>query len=270
MSWKPIANLARWPLALCCFLPAYAQSTHWLQVSRLGGAKITESEADAILHEATMLLRMRDTPNDVAALVSLCREKRHSVNVTPGCEDVAYPADSKAGGQSPEHHDPIMDVDGPDVIWTEGDLNDAMKKEGYIKVVKEIFWCNGPPKKGTGHIAGCSRSKPQSVVVAREPARPDRLKLEAALWAHEYCHSKGVPPKVMPHRAETSALMRENVKAENRVINADECRAILEPHKTGSSNAHSRSRPCACVSRYPTTPRPGRSSGASAVTSERR
>ncbi|HXM40565.1 MAG TPA: hypothetical protein VN924_04895 [Bryobacteraceae bacterium] len=247
MSWKSIANVARWPLALCCLLPAYAQSTHWLQVSRLGGARITEREADAILREATVLLRMRDTASDFATLVSLCQQKLDSVIVMPGCDGGDRPTDSRAGGPSLGHRDPIIDDDGPADIFSRKDFEDAMKKRGYIKVVREIKWCGYEIQPGSlGHFLGCAAPNASSLIVVEpDQTRQDNLK-EAVVWAHEYCHSKG-----MPHREAQNALMKAVGDAKNRVVNGNECRAILRPHHASNPNAHSRTRPCSCVSSYP-------------------
>lgn len=219
---------------LCALLwgtPAIdAQSTHWLQVSRVTGIEISEADADRILREATILLRTRDSTDDVAALVSLCQEKRGSANSMPGC------LDSHSTAPDPQRRvDPIIEIQSPATISNQKQFTALMKTRGYIKVVLRIDWCEGRTLVGPGHFAGCSQVG--GIAVQRIPEDPP---LEAVVWAHEYGHSKG-----LDHREAPLALMNHLCKSKNRTIDLKECRAFLKPQRTGD-DAHSRIRPYDC------------------------
>jgi hypothetical protein len=211
-----------------------AQSTHYLTVSHTSGSQITELEASNILYEASLLLRMRDDPSDVAAPVTLCLENAKVASKILGCE----PKSNSTGAALP----PIISTDGPNLLATEEDFRKIAATPGYVKVVKDISFCGDQKPVGPGTIGGCFISAAHSFAVVRQVRPPAiQLKLEGVLWAHEYGHSKG-----LPHRDVPLALMNPWVAIPNRILTREECAAIMAPHLGQAPRARSVSLPYRC------------------------
>jgi len=138
-----------------CMVCIGCLKTHNLQVSRHNTTTLSNARADAILSNATTILKTNDGPGDVACNVNLVR----SGNIT------AF-------------------TTGNGIINSAANFNAVNSLPGNVKVVRQINWC------GTlaPNIIGCAPVPGTSLVVVRFTANQ-----EGVLWAHEFGHNKGLP-----------------------------------------------------------------------------
>jgi hypothetical protein len=251
------------PVILLTFLvaaSAHAQSTHWLAVSHFMDAPgISQDEADHILAGMSELFRMRYPRGGAAALVTFCLDRVSNAESRPGCTGGSKSAESRS--LKPRATNPIIQLPGSSTIFSQRDFNRIAKSKGYVKIVREIFWCEGQTLAGPGSFLGCSSDRPQSMAVTRLPAgypctddltdndpsvARDFLEpppCEVVVWAHEYVHTKAIRPHREP--PVPGALMNSKVSTRNHIFTEAECRAVLAPHKRNSF-ARTKSLPCAC------------------------
>ena len=125
-----------------------------LTVRRHITSSLTDAEADAILLNATTVLKTATVPGDVACCVEFDR-----------------------GG-------PVTTfTTGTGSINSGADFSAVIALPGYVKVVNTINWCGGL----IPGIIGCAPIPGNSFVVVRVTPI-----LEGILWAHEYGHTKGL------------------------------------------------------------------------------
>lgn len=100
--------------------------------------------------------------------------------------------------------------DAPQIIWDQTDLNTLNNTYAGVKVVKEIWACEGDGGDDWSYY-GCQ--KDDGIVVVRPD--PDS---EGILWLHEIGHFFG-----LEHRNQPLAVMNEVIESKNKNLNPDEC-----------------------------------------------
>ena len=136
-------------------------TVHQLRVSRYTNANLTNTEADQILADATLALRVIDGTGDVEANVLLVRDG-----------------------------DVTTFLQGNGAINSATDFSNINGLPGNVKVVNQINWCGGLAP----NVIGCAPVPGNSFVVVRYISFQ-----EGVLWAHEFGHNKGRPHRDVPH-----------------------------------------------------------------------
>ena len=129
--------------------------TQSLSVTRFTTATLDNARADAILADATNVLRTNDGPGDVACAVELVRQG----DVT------AFTAGDGSIDSQAEFETVV--VNSP----------------GNVKVVNAINWCSTLKP----NVIGCAPRPGSALAVVRFTENQ-----EGILWAHEYGHNKGL------------------------------------------------------------------------------
>jgi hypothetical protein len=138
--------------------PAPATKVYSIQVSRHVTALLDEARADLILRDASAVLQVRDSPEDVVCPVELRR----------------------AGGVT------TFTVSNGSVN-SEADYRAILALPGQVKVVNQINWCGG----FKANIIGCAPTPGNSLIVVRHA-----LSEEGILWGHEFGHNRGLIHRV--------------------------------------------------------------------------
>lgn len=118
----------------------------------------------------------------------------------------------------------------PATIASRRDYEKVINLPGEVKIVRSILWCGG---KADATILGCAPTPGRSFVAIDMGLYLD----SAILWAHEYLHNSG-----RRHRSGPNLLMNPHHSSTNRVINGDECAALIpycdmpKPKGTSSSS----------------------------------
>jgi hypothetical protein len=128
--------------------------THQVQVRRYTTSSLTNTEADAILADATTVLQTNDGSGDVACATVWVRDGNVTTFTT-----------------------------GDGSIDSSTEFNAVIGLTGQIKVVNAINWCGGL----IPNVIGCAPVPGNSLAVVRFTSSQ-----EGILWAHEYGHNKGL------------------------------------------------------------------------------
>jgi hypothetical protein len=115
---------------------------------------LTNAQADAILADATTVLKTNDGEGDVSCNVEFSRSGNVSVFST-----------------------------GDGSIDSQAEFNAIIGLPGYVAVVNQINWCGSL----IPNIIGCAPVPGNSLAVVRFTSS-----LEGILWAHEFGHTKGL------------------------------------------------------------------------------
>ncbi len=103
--------------------------------------------------------------------------------------------------------------EGPQIIRSRTDLDSLNNRLSGVKVVNEIWWCEGDEDEIWSYV-GCEKDK-GIVVVRTHPEDPSN---EGVLWLHEIGHSFG-----LEDRDEPLAVMNSIIEPTNTKLNSSEC-----------------------------------------------
>lgn len=186
MSERSVAMIVS---VLFCSTSAAAQTTHSLTVSKHSTVSATAANVDAILVEASNVLKVDD-------------------DFAPGTGDVACDVTLVRSGAV----GPFSSAATPGTIAKKSDLDAVFAEPAFVKMVTGITWCGR-----SGSIAGCAATPGRTIAVVHPG------KWRGIVWAHEFGHSTG-----LPHRGLDRELMTNEPLAEDQTfVSTSECRSIV-------------------------------------------
>lgn len=164
--------------------------THPLDIGRHPSAALTNSEADAILADATQILSQCNSQFSRSGSV-------RSLNSLPSI--ISSQATFQSACQSNS--------------FDESNKVEPLGVTRRVRIVNSINWCG---QIGTG-IIGCAFTPGTCMVMRRFTSSQ-----EGIVWAHEFGHSKG-----LPHRTNSSdAVMFPSVGSNHTVFSTSECNRV--------------------------------------------